>query len=265
MKNPFKNKKTNQRLLHKVKNGIGVIEVMENQFVRTLYFNSGSRQSCMYLDNPKALALEYTQSMALSFLLNENINTALILGLGGGSLVKFIHHYFPLCQIDAVEKSQEVKNIAYNYFALPKHQNIQVYIDDAGNFIRSSKAREYDLIAVDAYDANKMSNSVQDIGFFNACFTHLKPGGVFCINLWIQHTRALNSVLRALNSCFSNQILHLPVEERKANLILFGIKGSFSITQKNPLNRHAKKLQEQTGVDFLPLLRKLRKHNPHNI
>lgn len=261
MWNPFKKKNTNQFLLHKINNAFGTIEIKESQTIRSLHFGSVSQQSSMYLHDPKELVLKYTRSLALGLLLKDNLNSLLLLGLGGGSMVKFIHHHFPSCHVDAVENNKEVMNIAYKYFELPKHQNIQIHLDDAGNFIRSPKAKEYDLIMADAYNAVGMSNSVQGIDFFNACFTHLKPGGFFCINLWVNHNKILQTVRQALNSCFSNQVLSLPVED-KANLILFAIKGPLSSLQKKGLINRAQKLSTQTDINFLHLIRNLKQHNP---
>ncbi len=259
--NPINKKKANQLLLHKVKNAFGVIEVKESESIRSLYFGSDSKQSSMYLYDSNALVLKYTQSIALSILLKENLNSVLLLGLGGGSLVKFIHHHFPSCHIEVVEQSKEVKNIAYEFFELPRHQNIQIHLDDAGDFIRSPKSRKYDLIVADAYHADGMSCSVQGVGFFNACFTHLNASGIFCTNLWLRHSKASNNLWQALNACFSNPILKLPVED-KANLILFGIKGPFFLSNRKELICRAKKFGKQTGVDFLHLFRKLIQHNP---
>lgn len=261
MWNPFKKKNTNQFLLHKVQNAFGTIEVKESQTIRSLHFGSDSQQSSMYLHDSKELVLKYTRSLALGLLLKDNLNSLLLLGLGGGSMVKFIHHHYPSCHVDVVEYNKEVKNIAYKYFELPKNKNIQIHLDDAGNFIRSAKAKEYDLIMVDAYSGDGMSKSVQGIDFFNTCFTHLRPGGFFCINLWVKHNKILQNVRQALNSCFSNQVLSLPVED-KANLIIFAIKGPLSSMQKKGLINRAKKLSKQTDINFLHLIRNLRQYNP---
>lgn len=76
-------------LIHQAQTDDGVIEVVDNGDSRSLHFGTYPRQSSMRLSDPAHLALSYTQSMMGCLLLNPIPRRVLVIGLGGGSLVKF--------------------------------------------------------------------------------------------------------------------------------------------------------------------------------
>ena len=107
------------RLVHQAQSDEGVIEVVDSGDSRSLHFGTHPRQSSMRISDPAYLDLSYTQAMMGALLLNPVPRRVLIVGLGGGSLVKFLLHHFPRCQIDVVEYRQDVIDVAHQFFGLP--------------------------------------------------------------------------------------------------------------------------------------------------
>ena len=83
----------------------GVIDVVdENVNVRSLQFGTVARQSTMFRNDPNALALSYTHCVMTSLAFSRTPpRSALALGLGGGSLVKFLLAQCADCQVDGGE------------------------------------------------------------------------------------------------------------------------------------------------------------------
>ena len=175
-------------VVHQSQSDDGVIEVVDDGDIRSLHFGTFPRQSCMSIQTPHTLELTYTQAMMAALLLNPEPERVLIVGLGGGSLVKFILHHFPNCQIDVVEYRQDVLKVAYDYFQLPENDSrVNVHIGDGYLFVQKcfcEGATPYDMVLVDAYDHTGMSTSVGIQAFFDACASLLTPDGVMSINLW---------------------------------------------------------------------------------
>src|SRR5690606_33621541 len=96
------------------------IEVRERHGVRTLHLDSDTVQSAMRVDRPDALELSYTRAMMAFLLFVPPPRSALLVGLGGGSLAKFIHHSMPETRLHVVEIKREVVDVAHRYFALPR-------------------------------------------------------------------------------------------------------------------------------------------------
>ena len=81
------------------------IEVSEQAGVRYLHFASTWVQGAMRVQRPYALELTYTREMMAGLLLRDPPwpRQALLIGLGAGSLAKFIYHRLPATRITVVE------------------------------------------------------------------------------------------------------------------------------------------------------------------
>ena len=74
-----------------------LIEVSEEAGVRYLHFSADWVQGAMRIQRPNSLELAYTREMMAGLLLREPPwpKNALLIGLGAGSLVKYIYHKLP--------------------------------------------------------------------------------------------------------------------------------------------------------------------------
>ena len=105
----------------------GVIEVVDDLDTRALYFGTSARQSAMSREAPHRLVLSYTRSMLSGLLFTRKPRSALVLGLGGGSLPRFLMHVFPTCRIDVVERRAKVVQVAHDYFHLARSPRLRTH------------------------------------------------------------------------------------------------------------------------------------------
>lgn len=82
--------------------------VIDDGQLLTLYFNIRLIQSVMRLDAPGALELRYTRKMMTFLLFNPRPKRIALIGMGGGSLVKFCATHLPQCRIAAIEFDPDV-------------------------------------------------------------------------------------------------------------------------------------------------------------
>ena len=80
----------------------------------------------------------------------KKANTVLMLGMGAGSVVKFIAEQNPSAKIDAIEIDESVIAIAEQVFEINKFPNIRVIHADAEKFLQQNNA-VYDLILIDLF------------------------------------------------------------------------------------------------------------------
>ena len=240
----------------------GVMDVVDEATARTLHFGTSARQSTMFLHDHQALALTYTRCMMSSLLFLGAPRTALLLGLGGGSLAKFLLHHFPACHLDAVEKRGPVVQLARSFFHLPDGPGLRVHTADAADFLATGGGGPYDLILVDIHDRSGMASAVSEASFFAACRRRLSEVGILSINLWAGKERAaLDRVMRNLERDFGRQVLQLPVA-RKSNCVALGLNRSVPRGQSRMLRQRASELGGCLGIDFPELLRDLERANP---
>ena len=81
----------------------------------------------------------------------SQIDSVLILGLGGGSVVKSLQEKFNFYgSIQAVEIDQKIIDIAKTEFDLSAIKNLKIHQEDAFHFVEHSK-QQYDLIIIDLF------------------------------------------------------------------------------------------------------------------
>ena len=138
----FNNSVHGGQLIHATEDDFGTIEVVEfQQSVRGLHFGNATQQSGMFLYNPNVLIHKYTQAM-LTPICWYQPDTVLILGLGAGSLAKYLLHILPGIKIDGVDLRPEVIKVAQEYFYLPEEdENFALHYQLAQNYIDQNTHR----------------------------------------------------------------------------------------------------------------------------
>jgi spermidine synthase len=238
--------------------GAGV-EVRDRAGVRTLHLGSDTVQSAMRLDDPYELELSYTRAM-LGFLLFAKMpKEALLVGLGGGSIAKFIHAHMPETRARVIEVSAEVVEVARAYFNTPPDDDrFAVIVDEGAGYVARIR-QTVDLLLVDAYDGRSLAASLASDDFFRAACAALNPGGVFVMNLW-SSDRSFDRYVKRIEQAFANRCLCLPAE-RPGNVIVFGFATIPTQLKWTELDRAASELQERFGLEFRRFVQGLKQMN----
>ena len=247
-------------VVHRSRDEWGPIEVVDEGAVRSLHFGTAARQSAMSLHEPDYLLLSYTRAMAAALLFAEAPRRALLVGLGGGSLAKFLLHHFPTCRVEVVELRQEVVETARRHFALPDSDNLVVLLGDGGRYLNEAPEGGYDLILIDAYDAIGMAPSLGERDVLGAAYHALHPDGVLSVNTWQAERRLSAKVQRELGALFAGRVLTLPVEE-KGNVILHCLGRAVGIRGVAALKRRAVELDRHLAIGLPQQLSALRRGN----
>lgn len=216
--------------------------------VRSLHIGSDTIQSSMRLARPNDLELAYTRSMMAFLLFNESPARVLMIGLGGGSLAKFIYHRMPETRLEVIEVSPRVLAIARSSFCVPP--------DDARFTVRLGDGAEWiarpgppaDAVVVDGYDGDSQVAQLCTPRFYEGCRQRLAAGGVLVVNLWGSDGR-FDDYLRRIESAFPGATLCLPAE-KPGNVIVFGFRDSPGSAQWDALSRKAGELEARYGLEF---------------
>jgi predicted membrane-bound spermidine synthase len=103
-----------------------------------------ARSSAYDKDNPFRHVFEYTGLMVMGLSYLDNPQNALVIGLGGGTLTKYLKKYYPDLAIDNVEMDPVVVDAAREYFDFTESRDNQVFVMDGRRFLRKND-RKYDL------------------------------------------------------------------------------------------------------------------------
>ena len=142
-----------------------------------------ARSSAYDKDNPYRHIFEYTELMVMGLSYLENPQNALIIGLGGGTLTKYLKKYYPDLVIDNVEMDPVVVDVAREYFGFTESRDNQVFVMDGRRFLRKND-RKYDLIFLDAYYGDYIPFHLLTREFLSLVKNRLTEKGVVVSNTW---------------------------------------------------------------------------------
>jgi len=247
------------KLVFQCSDDFSQIEVVDYAGDRSLHFGTQEKQSSMNLKRPHLLVLAYTKAMMAGLLFMRSPRKVLNLGLGGGSLPKFLLAHFPDCKIDIVELRPMVVKVAFDYFAIPQDPRLTIYVNDAKDFLKKKITDYYDLILLDIFNKRGMVNSIGESSFLKACRDHLTENGIMIINLWSKPDSVFKTIITEINDIFDNQTYHLPVAER-TNHIVFAMNHSLSRYPRTLIQRQAQALDYKYKIGLQELYLKLYTH-----
>jgi spermidine synthase len=252
--------KSSGTLIHRCHDAEGILEVIDHTDLRSLYFGTPDLQSRMRLSDPSALMVSYTRAMLAPLLFMERPGSVLLLGLGGGSLAKFLLHHFPHCRVQVVERREAVIDLAHDYFSLPHDRRLDIYLGDAEVFLRTIARQSYELILVDIYNAWGPAQALSGSAFFPACRERLTPHGIVSVNLWRSMASRPHGVIARLEEVFAGQLWELPVPD-KDNLIVLGFRHALPSLESRALRKRAHDLNAELDIEFPRFLKDLQRHN----
>lgn len=242
------------------------IEVSERAGVRYLHFSSAWVQGAMRLQRPNALELSYTREMMAGLLLRATPwpRDALLIGLGAGSLAKFIYHQLPATRITAVEIDPQVERVARLHFGLPDDpRRLRVLIADGADYMLQGDSR-HDCILVDGFDGQGRAGALDTLPFYEACRARLSESGLLAVNL-LGRDRGFAASVERISQAFTGRSLVFPSCDR-GNRIAFASAGEAVDVAGGELVGRADRWRLASGLNLLPTVARLRQAGclPHD-
>jgi len=238
------------------------VYISEKFGVRSLHIGSDTVQSAMRIANPNDLELSYTRSMMGFLLFNEQPRSVLMIGLGGGSVAKYLYHRMPGMRLRVIEISERVLTVARRYFEVPENdERFEVIIGDGAEFVSRPQIAA-DLIMVDGYDGESHVEAVSTLAFYHDCHDRLNRNGMLVVNLW-GGDREFNETLKRIEQAFPAGTLCLPAE-RPGNVIVFGFSDAPGKIPWTTLVQRARALETRYELGFTRFVEALRRMNRHD-
>jgi spermidine synthase len=234
------------------------IEVSEEAGVRFLHFGSDWIQGAMRLKKPFALELEYTREMLACLLWRDWRDwprDVLLIGLGAGSLVKFLYHRLPATRLHVVEIDPRMPPFARTHFGVPGDSGrIAIEIADGARFVAESALR-FDLILVDGFDHRAKAGALDTSAFYRSCRERLAPNGIMATNLF-GNRRGFETSVKRIAKAFDANMFVLPPGVM-SNVIAFGFHSAETELALADLKERARLLDDETGLNLRPLLKRM--------
>ena len=181
------------------------IQVIDKTNVRHLRFGNSIRQSSINKESPFKLQTKYTRDMAKVFDYYRDIpETILVLGLGAGTIPSYLYHRFPKTKIYVVEILPELKEIASDYFSMPKNERLEIVIGDAYDYVMETQI-QFDLIFMDVFSKNAIPKKFCTEEFYTGLKQLISADGYVAFNTWIDPS-SYSNYIRKLENTFGTVI-----------------------------------------------------------
>ena len=247
------------RAVHKGMTGEESVDVSEMDGVRSLYLGSETVQSAMRVKSPYALELAYSRGMMMFLLFMKHPKNVLIVGLGGGSIPKYIHHFLPEMQTRVVEINPRIIQVARSHFYLPEDDERLEVVEGDGVAYLQDNSSAADVLLLDIFDSQGVPPEIYNQAFFDTCEASLRLDGMMAVNLW-GSDKNFDIYLQRIEQSFHDRVLVLRTG-RPGNIVVFGFKRPPRDLRLSTLRVRAKALQEHHNIEFLEFVEKLKDEN----
>jgi spermidine synthase len=233
------------------------VAVADERGIRTLHVGGEAIQSSMRIADPFALALDYTRCMMAFLLFHPAPRAALMIGLGGGSLAKFVYRNLRKTSIRVVELDPRVVAVARTQFALPADdERLVVEIGDGAQALAPECC---DLLVVDAYHDEAHVPELASAAFYDAAWLALGARGAMVIN-FMNDARNFDTYMQRLERAFGGAVLAMPALY-DPNIVVFAFKGCEERIAWEDLRQRAASLEARLGLPFTRYVPRLRSMN----
>lgn len=251
--------------MNRVRNWLGsrkAIEIVEEDGVRVLQIGGDAIQSAMRLSEPDAIELDYVRAMMAFLLFRPEPRDVLMVGLGGGSMARFVHARMPETRVTVTEINPGVVTVARKYFRFPEEdERLRIVIAEGAEEVARRPAG-CDVLVVDGFVNGRVAGSLCTRSFYEAAFAALRPQGVLVANFMADDSRLERHCAR-IEKAFGRAPLLLLAEEED-NLIAFAVKGGPSRLAWAQLKARARDARVQLGLALDASLAALKERNPGN-
>ena len=149
--------------------------------------------------------LPYVDVLEIAKTFHEEPGSLLLVGLGGGSVVKnFARDGW---KIDAVEIDPSVTRAARNHFGLLESEAVVHHADGRRFLVDNPKT--YDLVILDAFGSSSVPFHMTSVEAFELVRSRLAPGGVLAMNMEAVGWRDI--IVRSLAATLHTQFGHVVV------------------------------------------------------
>ncbi len=236
------------------------LAVSEARGVRRLHIGGDAIQSAMRVDDPFALALDYTRCMMALLLFHPRPSRVLMIGLGGGSLAKFFRRNLPDAHVRVVECDPRVVTAARDHFFLPPDgRRFKVEIGDGAKALSPDCC---DTLVIDGFDDGDQVQSLASAAFYRRAWDALGERGIMVVN-YLGDDKRLDDYLVRLEQAFGGAVVCLPASA-DPNVIAFALKGAPESVEWKELAKRAAVLEKRIDLPFSKYVRALRRMNRHD-
>jgi len=234
------------------------IKVLEDENYRWLQLGNNTIHSAMKLSETWRTALPYYPALLSVLLFKKNPENILLMGLGGGELVRNLAHNIPDANLTALEKSTKMIEVFQTWFN-PNQEQLSIVNTDVCHW-RDASNREYDIVFLDVYGDMALPECMYAEDLYSHIYRQLSETGVLAANLAVKDEQEAVSLMIYIRKVFKQHTLCLAVEGH-LNLIVLAFKVMPTDFDRVSLQRVAESVYVKAGFDAEVIIDNIINHN----
>jgi len=147
-----------------------------------------------------------------------SVRSILVLGVGGGDIIKFLYKLYPSARIVGVDIDPAIISICKTYFELDSIPTLRLVTQDAQKYIEKAN-RHFDFIVVDLFHGRRVSSFVQSPRFMKSVYKRLSVHGVVLVNF--MHDGEYEVYAKALANTLTKLYSSVSIQRREYNELFF--------------------------------------------
>lgn len=237
------------------------VDISEKAGIRYLHLGSDTVQSAMRLADPDHLELAYTRTMMAFLLFKPDPSMITSVGLGGGSINKWMYRHLADARQTVLEINPQVIATARQQFHVPQEdERLHIIEADAAQWI-AEHPDSADVVLIDGYDGEALVEALATVEFYQAAAQTLVRDGVLVVNLW-GSDRRFDDNLHRIETAFEGRVTCVPALQ-KGNIIVFAFRRTPAGLRWDELRERARLLEERYDLEFIRFVEAMKRLNPH--
>ena len=163
-------------------------------------------ESRINLADADIVPANYPRMMTTALAYAPQVDSILLIGLGGGVLTSYLGRFMPDARIDSVEIDPGVIDTAKTWFGIKEMERTRVIESDGRVFLNRNR-KLYDVMLVDAYIGGSVPFHLMTKEFYTLLKRRLAPGGAAVFNIH-EPNRLFAVSVRTLQSVFATVDLY---------------------------------------------------------
>jgi spermidine synthase len=160
-------------------------------------------ESRINLADQDVIPANYLRMMTTALAYAPQVESILLVGLGGGVLTNYVGHFLPDARIDSVEIDPGVIDAAKTWFGVKETERMRVIGSDGRVFLNRNRNRNlYDVALIDAYIGGSVPFHLMTREFYTLLKRRLAPGGAAVFNIH-EPNRLFPVSVRTLQTVFA--------------------------------------------------------------
>jgi spermidine synthase len=163
-------------------------------------------ESRINLADQDVIPANYLRMMTTALAYAPQVESILLVGLGGGVLTNYVGRFLPDARIDSVEIDPGVIDVAKTWFSVKETERMRVIGSDGRVFLNRNR-NLHDVALIDAYIGGSVPFHLMTKEFYTLLKRRLTPGGAAVFNIH-EPNRLFAVSVRTLQSVFATVDLY---------------------------------------------------------